>query len=84
MVNPMMGAGVFASNTPAPMLTVIGSLMGHLVYGAAVGAVYETSVVKSHVSVSTNYTQRLKWMRIADTAWYWVCARSQTLRKRFG
>jgi uncharacterized membrane protein YagU involved in acid resistance len=40
MVNPMMGAGVFASNTPAPMLMVVGSLMGHLVYGAVVGAVY--------------------------------------------
>jgi len=42
MVFPMMGAGLFASNTPAPMLTVMGSLMGHLVYGAVLGGVYGT------------------------------------------
>lgn len=40
MVNPMMGAGVFAINTPAPILMVIGSLIGHLVYGAVLGGVY--------------------------------------------
>lgn len=40
MVNPMMGAGVFAVNTPAPMMMVMGSLIGHLVYGAVVGLVY--------------------------------------------
>lgn len=40
MVNPMMGAGVFALNTPAPMMMVMGSLIGHLVYGAVVGVVY--------------------------------------------
>ena len=31
MVNPMMGAGVFATNTTAPFLMVIGSMMGHIV-----------------------------------------------------
>lgn len=40
MVNPMMGAGVFASQTAAPMMMVLGSLMGHVVYGAVVGGVY--------------------------------------------
>ncbi len=40
MVNPMMGSGVFAMNTPAPMMMVMGSLIGHLVYGASVGLVY--------------------------------------------
>lgn len=40
LVNPMMGAGVFASNTPTPAAIVMGSLMGHLVYGAVLGAVY--------------------------------------------
>ncbi len=54
MVNPMMGAGVFASNTASPMMMVVGSLMGHLLYGAVVGAVYGTGVVKSNVSVSIN------------------------------
>lgn len=42
MVNPMMGAGVFAMNTPAPMMMVMGSLLGHIVYGAVVGLVYGT------------------------------------------
>ena len=40
MVNPMMGAGVFAINTPSPFLMVMGSLIGHLVYGAVLGGVY--------------------------------------------
>lgn len=40
MVNPMMGAGFFASNTPAPLMMVLGSMMGHLIYGAVVGGVY--------------------------------------------
>ncbi|MBX2991820.1 MAG: DUF2938 family protein [Bacteroidetes bacterium] len=40
MVNPMMGAGMFASNTPAPIMMVLGSMLGHLVYGAVLGAVY--------------------------------------------
>lgn len=40
MVNPMMGAGVFASNMPDPMMMVMGSFMGHVVYGAVLGAVY--------------------------------------------
>jgi hypothetical protein len=40
MVNPMMGAGIFASNTPAPFMMVLGSLMGHVIYGGVVGGVY--------------------------------------------
>lgn len=40
IVNPMMGAGVFASNTPSPFAMVMGSLMGHMVYGAVLGAIY--------------------------------------------
>lgn len=39
-VNPMMGAGVFASQTPAPALMVMGSLVGHMVYGVVLGLVY--------------------------------------------
>ena len=42
MVNPMMGAGIFAANTSSPFLMVMGSLIGHLVYGAVVGSVYGT------------------------------------------
>lgn len=37
MVMPIMGAGFFSSNTPAPVLMVMGSLLGHLVYGLALG-----------------------------------------------
>ncbi len=40
IMNPMMGAGVFASNTPAPMMMVMGSLLGHVVYGAVLGGVF--------------------------------------------
>ncbi|MEX2189372.1 MAG: DUF6789 family protein [Bacteroidota bacterium] len=43
VVNPMMGAGVFAMNTPAPLMMVMGSLVGHAVYGAVVGFVYGTT-----------------------------------------
>lgn len=41
IVNPMMGAGIFSMNTPAPMLIVMGSLIGHLVYGAVLGWVIQ-------------------------------------------
>lgn len=37
MVMPMMGAGFFSGNTEAPMLMVMGSLLGHVVYGAVLG-----------------------------------------------
>jgi uncharacterized membrane protein len=47
MVNPMMGAGVFASNMPAPLMMVMGSLLGHMVYGAVLGAVYGRSIAKT-------------------------------------
>lgn len=47
VVNPMMGAGVFAVNTPAPAAMVMGSLIGHLVYGAVLGGVYGRSSVES-------------------------------------
>lgn len=38
-VMPMMGAGIFSSATPAPLLMVMGSLVGHLVYGGVLGYV---------------------------------------------
>ena len=39
MVMPMMGAGFFSMNTGAPMMMVMGSLIGHVVYGAVLGTV---------------------------------------------
>jgi hypothetical protein len=37
MVMPMMGAGLFSSHNPQPLMTVVGSLMGHIIYGAILG-----------------------------------------------
>lgn len=39
MVMPMAGMGIFSSASPQQMLMVIGSLMGHVVYGAILGAI---------------------------------------------
>ena len=38
MVMPMMGMGFFSSAAPQPTMAVLGSLMGHLIYGAILGA----------------------------------------------
>ncbi len=40
MVMPIMGMGVFTVNAPNTIMLVMGSLIGHLVYGAVVGAIY--------------------------------------------
>jgi len=40
VVMPMMGAGFFSSHAPQPMMTVVGSLMGHIIYGAILGGVF--------------------------------------------
>ena len=45
IVVPMMGGGVFSSNTPSPFLMVMGSLVVHLVYGAVLGLVAKTPEV---------------------------------------
>lgn len=39
MVMPMMGMGLFSSHAPQAPLLVMGSLIGHLVYGAVLGLV---------------------------------------------
>lgn len=39
IVMPIMGAGIFSAHAPAPMMMVMGSLIGHLVYGAVLGPV---------------------------------------------
>ncbi len=46
IVNPMMGAGVFAINTSSPILMVMGSLIGHLVFGAVLGAICGLNAAK--------------------------------------
>jgi uncharacterized membrane protein YagU involved in acid resistance len=51
MVMPMMGAGFFSGHAPQPMLTVIGSLMGHIIYGAILGGLYgEGPAAELHAS----------------------------------
>lgn len=44
VVSPIMGGGVFSGGQ---MLVIAGSLLGHLVYGSVVGAVYGPSPVPS-------------------------------------
>ena len=39
IVMPMMGMGFFSASAPQPFMSVIGSLIGHIVYGAILGAV---------------------------------------------
>ena len=42
MVMPIMGLGFFSSKAPAAMMGVIGSLIGHVAYGAILGAIVGT------------------------------------------
>jgi hypothetical protein len=39
IVMPMMGAGLFSMSTGAPILMIMGSLIGHIVYGTVLGVV---------------------------------------------
>ncbi len=50
MLNPMMGAGFFAYNTPAPVLIVLGSMMGHLIFGVVVGAFFGSGLLQSQTA----------------------------------
>ena len=36
-VMPMMGMGFFSANAPQPVMAVIGSLIGHVIYGSILG-----------------------------------------------
>ncbi len=47
MMMPMMGMGFFSANGPQPMMTVIGSLIGHIIYGAILGAIAGTQAVRA-------------------------------------
>ncbi len=53
VIMPMMGMGLFTSNAPNAFLLVMGSLMGHLIYGAVVGAIYGTPQQGSLSSASS-------------------------------
>ena len=54
MVNPIMGAGIFASNTPAPFMMVMGSAIGHIIYGAVLGGIYGQGGSKHPVAATQN------------------------------
>lgn len=53
VVMPMMGAGIFSANTPAPLMMVMGSLLGHLVYGAVLGTIIGKLETKTQSPVYT-------------------------------
>ena len=42
MVMPMMGSGFFSAQTASPVKSVMGSLLGHLLYGVILGAIVTT------------------------------------------
>jgi uncharacterized membrane protein YagU involved in acid resistance len=39
MVMPMMGMGFFSSNAPQALMAVMGSLLGHVIYGVVLGSI---------------------------------------------
>lgn len=39
VVMPMMGMGFFSANAPTPAMSVMGSLIGHFIYGALLGTI---------------------------------------------
>lgn len=51
---PMMGKGLFASKTPEPLLFVMGTLMGHLLYGAVFGALADQQAQRSADTLSVH------------------------------
>jgi len=52
MLSPMMGMGFFSLGSPAPVLILLGSLMGHLIYGAVVGAIDSSAILSHRVPVA--------------------------------
>jgi len=50
---PMMGKGFFASKTPEPLLFVMGTLMGHLLYGAVFGALAGRQAERNAAALSS-------------------------------
>ncbi|HXG91431.1 MAG TPA: DUF6789 family protein [Blastocatellia bacterium] len=57
VVMPMMGAGLFSSNLPHGAMSAMGSLIGHLIYGAVLGKVYgsaRSENTKGNLSILPN------------------------------
>ncbi len=49
VVMPVMGAGFFSARTAAPMIMIMGSLIGHLVYGAVLGFAVKSNPVEKPI-----------------------------------
>ena len=46
VVMPMMGMGAFSTKAPEPGMTVMGSLIGHIIYGVLLGAIAGAHVAR--------------------------------------
>jgi uncharacterized membrane protein YagU involved in acid resistance len=46
LVMPMMAMGFFFSKTPQAMMAVVGSLVGHIIYGAILDAIAGSQVTR--------------------------------------
>lgn len=56
MVMPMMGVGVFSANAPQRMMRVMGSLIGHIIYGVILGVIANGKV--SNVAAQEGHALR--------------------------
>jgi uncharacterized membrane protein YagU involved in acid resistance len=57
MVMPIMGMGFLSANSPQPMMSVMGSLIGHIIYGAILGAMAGEQAYSGH-SEHAQYQRR--------------------------
>lgn len=52
---PIMGMGFFSAHAPKPMMAVVGSLIGHIIYGAILGAIAGPQAVYRHTRREERY-----------------------------
>ena len=57
LVMPLVDAGMFSAQAPRPMMSVIGSLVGHLLYGAVLGHIIGRPFRKRTPEPASNETQ---------------------------
>ncbi len=46
LIMPIMGMGFFSAQTPQPMLSLMGSLVGHIIYGAVLAVIAGSPVTR--------------------------------------
>lgn len=49
VVTPAMGMGFFSSGAPAPLMAILGSFIGHFVYGALLGAITGSALSRAAI-----------------------------------